>query len=142
MSIITAVRDYLLTYDGLKDGALVTVDSLGSEPTQYAVIPVPGARIVERYIDGSSRREFPFLIQSTESTADDLERIENSGFYEALADWFEVQTDAGNLPVLDTGKTATEIEAVNWAFVYQQGESLTGIYQITCKVVYEQSART
>jgi hypothetical protein len=67
-----------------------------------------------------------------------LERIENSGFYETLADWLEEQTKAGNLPTLDAGKTAESIEAVTWGFVYQQGESATGIYQITCKLVYEQ----
>lgn len=138
MSVISAVRDYLATYDGLTDGALIVVDALGSLPTQYAVVPVPGARKVEEYLDGSSLREFPFVIQSMESTADDLERIENSEFYEGLADWFETQSDAEVLPALGAKKTATKIEAVNWGFLYQQGESATGIYQITCKLTYEQ----
>ncbi len=137
MSMITAVRNFLLTYPAMAD-RLIHVDALGSQPTEYAVIPVPGARIVKKYLNEGSGREYPFLIQSMESTADELERIENSGFYEALADWLEAQTDAGNLPILGTGKTAESIEAVTWGFVYEQGESGTGIYQITCKLVYEQ----
>ncbi len=137
MSMISSVRDYLLAYSGMA-GTLIHVDALGSKPTEYAVIPLPGARIVENYLDGGSLREFPFLIQSVESTADELERIENSGFYEALAEWFETQTNAGNLPTLGTGKTAESIQAEAWGFVYEQGESATGIYQITCKLVYEQ----
>lgn len=137
MSMITSVRDYLLTYSAMAN-KLIHVDALGSKPTEYAVIPLPGARIIEKYLDGGSKREFPFLIQSVESTADELERIENSGFYEALAEWFETQTEAGVLPTLGTGKTAESIEAAAWGFVYEQGASATGIYQITCKLVYEQ----
>lgn len=137
MSMINAVRDFLLTYPPMAD-RLIRVDALGSTPTEYAVIPLPGERITKKYINGGSEREFPFLIQSMESTADELERIENSGFYETLADWLEAQTDAGNLPVLDSVKTAESIQAVTWGFVYEQGESSTGVYQITCKLVYEQ----
>jgi len=137
MSMISSVRNYLLTYSGMAN-ALIHVDALGSKPTEYAVIPLPGARIVEEYLNGESKREFPFLIQSVESTADELERIENSGFYEALAEWFETQTDAGSLPTLGAGKTAESIEAMSWGFVYEQSESSTGIYQITCKLVYNQ----
>ncbi|MBK8467732.1 MAG: hypothetical protein IPL32_18110 [Chloracidobacterium sp.] len=137
MSIISAVRDYLLTY-GEMSGALIHVDALGKEPIEYAVIPVPGARTVEEYLDGKKKREFPFLIQSVFSTADEAERLENSGFYESLADWFEAQTAAGNFPNLGTGKIAESIESVSWAFLYEQGESATGIYQITCKLIYEQ----
>jgi len=137
MSIIESVRNYLLTYSGMAN-ALIHVDALGSTPIEYAVIPLPGDRVLEKYLDGKSQREYPFLIQSVFSTADEAERIENSGFYEALADWLEAQTEAGTLPVMEAGKTAESIEAVTWGFVYEQGESGTGIYQITCKLVYEQ----
>ena len=60
------------------------------------------------------------------------------GFFEALADWFESQTEAGILPTLSEGKTAVSIEASNWAYLYEQGTSDKGIYQIQCKLVYEQ----
>lgn len=137
MSMIEAVRNYLLTYAGMAD-ALIHVDALGNTPIEYAVIPLPGDRKIAEYLDGKTQREYPFLIQSVFSTADEAERIENSGFYEALADWLDDQTDAGNLPTLGSGKTAESINAVTWGFVYEQGESGTGIYQITCKLVYEQ----
>lgn len=137
MSMIEAVRNYLLTYAGMAN-ALIHVDALGNEPIEYAVVPLPGERTIAEYLDGKKQREYPFLIQSVFSTADEAERIENSGFYEALADWLDDQTDAENLPDLGTGKTAESIKAVTWGFVYEQGESGTGIYQITCKLVYEQ----
>jgi hypothetical protein len=139
MSIISALKTYLTTYDQLVSGAPVLVDFLGKKPTEYSIVPYPGPRFLERYIDGGYRREYPFMIQSMFSTADEAERIENSGFFEALGDWLDAQTLANNLPTLGTKQTATEIEAVNWAFIYEQGQSDTGVYQIQCKLTYEQA---
>jgi hypothetical protein len=74
-----------------------------------------------------------------ESTADDLERLETAGFYEAFADWLETQTYLESFPTLATNQTATKIESTGWAFLYEQGVSDTGIYQIQCKLTYEQT---
>lgn len=136
MSIISALRTYIATYSGLTTGAPLWVDYLGQVPTEYSVTPLAGGRIVEQHIDGGSVREFPFAFSSTESTADNLERLETIGFYEAFADWLESQTLAGTLPTL-TGKTALSIEATGWAYLYQQGDSNTAMYQIQCKLIYE-----
>lgn len=138
MSAIEAVKAYLKTYTGLKAGAPLWVDYLGPAPTGYAIIPISGAKTVAVDILGNKTREFPFAFQSMESTADELERLENSGFYEAFADWLEAQTEAGILPDLGAKKTAESIEALGWAYLYQQGESATGVYQINCKLTYHQ----
>jgi hypothetical protein len=139
MTVLTALKTYLATYNGLESGAPLSVDFLGARPTGYAIIPLPGAKIIEKYLDGGSLREFPFAIQSMFSTVDEAERLENSGFYEALSDWFETQTLADTLPTLASGKTATIIEALGWGFLYEQGQSDTGVYQISCKLTYEQT---
>ena len=138
MSIISSVRTYLATYTGLKTGAPLWVDYLGNNPSEYAVIPLAGGKVVETYIDGSSQREFPFAFQSMESTADDLERLENSGFFETFSDWLETQSEAGTLPTLGAGQTAELIEATGWGYLYQQGNSDTGVYQIQCRLEYKQ----
>lgn len=138
MTIISALKTYLKTYSGLEEDAPVWVDALGPSTTEYAIIPLPGDKVREAYIDGSSERVFPFAFQSMESTADELQRLENIGFYEAFAEWLESQTEAEILPCLETGKTALSIEAVGWGYLYQEGESDTGVYQITCRLVYKQ----
>jgi hypothetical protein len=138
MSIISALRTFLATCPNLESGALLLVDHTGSQPIQYAIIPLPGERIVERYLSGSTLREYPFLFQTAKSSADDLERIETAGFQEAFSDWLEAQTDAGNLPDLGAKKTPQALEAVTWGFLYEQGESDTAIYQMQCKLTYEQ----
>jgi hypothetical protein len=138
MTVIAAVKTYIATYSLLKTGAPLWVNHLGPDPTQYAIIPLPGSKIVEWYISGSSKRSFSFAFQSMESTADELERLENLGFYELFADWLESQTIAGVFPTLASGKTPDSIEALGWAFLYEQGQSDTGIYQIQCKLMYDQ----
>lgn len=139
-SVISAVQTYLKTCTELKSGAPVWVNHLNATPTEYAIVPLPGAKKVEEYLDGSSLREFPFAFQIVESTADDAARLDNVAFAETFADWLEEQTEAGNLPTLDSGKTAMSIEATIWGHLYEQGTSETGIYQISCKLTYEQAA--
>ena len=73
-----------------------------------------------------------------ESTSDELERLENSGFFETFTDWLESQTESGDLPTLGAKKTAEKIEALGWAYLYEQGKSSTGIYQVQCKLTYDQ----
>lgn len=139
MSIISALQTYLRTFTGLETDAPVWVDFLGSNPTEYSVSPLPGARIVETYINGSSLRQYPFAFNSTQSTADDLERLQNTGFFEAFAQWLEDQTEAGTLPTLGAGQTAVEISATGWGYLFQEGDSNTGIYQIQCQLLYSQT---
>lgn len=138
-SIIEGVRDYLRTYTGLSSGAPIWVEYLGNEPTEYALLPLAGGRVIETYINGKRLMEYPFAFRSMESTADDLARMENNGFYEAFAQWLDDQTNLGNLPALPTGMVAEEIEALGWGYLYEEGDSKTGIYQVQCRVIYEQN---
>ena len=138
MSIISALRTYIATYSGLVTGAPLWVDALDGKATEYSINPIAGPRIVQTNIDDSTTREFPFTFNSTESTADDLERIDNIGFFETFADWLESQTKAGVFPTLATGKTATKIEALGAGYLFSPGDSGTGIYQIQCKLTYDQ----
>ena len=141
MTIIESLKTYLKTCPNLADGALLEVDHNGPA-IQYAIVPVPGARVLETYLDGASLREFPFAFQTAAITADDAERIDNAGFQETFADWLEAQTLSGNLPTLDAGKTAESITATSWGYLFEQGESDTGIYQIQCRLTYHQAANT
>lgn len=138
ISMISAVRTYIKTYGSLVANAPVWVNYLSVTPTEYAIIPLPGARVIETDIRGGTVREFPFAFQSVESTADELERLESIGFYEAFATWLDVQTLSGVFPTLNAGQTPEKIEALGWAYLYEQGQSDTGIYQIQCKLTYSQ----
>jgi len=138
MTIIESLKTYLADYSELKDDAPLWVDFLGPKPTEYTIIALAGPIIVGTYINGASEREYPFAFRSVESTADELERLETLGFYEEFAAWLESQTVAGEFPTLAAGQTPTKIKALGQGYLYQEGESNTGIYQVQCKLEYEQ----
>jgi len=140
MTIIESLKTYLADYSELKDDAPLWVDFLGPKPTQYTIIALAGPIIVNTYIDGSSEREYPFAFRSVESTADELERLETLGFYEEFAAWLESQTAAGEFPALAEGQTPTKIKALGRGYLYQEGESNTGIYQVQGRLEYTQEA--
>ena len=140
MSIISAVQTYIKTYTELEANAPVWIDYLGKEPTQYGISPLPGARIIETYLDRSTLREFPFAFEAAVSNADDAIRLENLGFFEAFAHWLDTQSEAGTLPSLGTGKTAEKIEALGWGYPFDENESGTSVYQIQCKLTYSEVA--
>lgn len=136
MSVVSNLKTFLQTYAGFVGPTWV--NNLDSKTEEYSIIPLPGPRTVSTDIVGNKTREYPFAIQSVKSTAAELERLETIGFFEAFSDWLDTQTDTGVLPNLGTGKEAESITAINWAFLYQQGESQTGIYQVQCILTYIQ----
>jgi hypothetical protein len=142
MTIISALQTYIKTCYELKSGRPVWVNFLGTEITQYSIVPLPGSKVLESYVNGVKIMEYDFAFQSAESTADDLERLANIGFFEEFSDWMDLQTLSGNLPVLGTGKTAIAIEAVNGGYLFEEGNSETGIYQIECRLEYRQAKIT
>ena len=140
MSVISAIQTYIKTYSQLETNAPVWVDYIGKEPTQYAISPLPGSRIAETFVNGVTMREYPFAFEMAGITADDAERLDNLNFFESFADWLETQNKNGTFPTLASGKTSRQIEALGWGYLLDDGESGTGVYQIQCKLTYEQDA--
>ena len=137
-TIIAALETYIKTYTNLKSGAPVLTDFLNKNPTQYSIVPQGGERVTEWNIDYSSEREYAFAFQSMFSTADEADRLANNGFYEVLADWFDSQTQAGTLPTLNSNQHPVAIQTTSWGFLFDQSESTTGVYQILCKLIFDQ----
>jgi len=140
MSMIDAVQSYIKTYSFLIENAPVWVDYIGNEPTQYAISPLPGARITETNIDDSTTREFMFAFEMVGLTVDDVTRLQNLEFFEVFAKWLEAQSKIGILPTLATGETPEKIQALGWGYLFDNSESGTGVYQIQCKLIYSQVA--
>jgi hypothetical protein len=140
MSIVESLKTYLSGFPGLAELAPVHVDGIEPEAVNYSIDAMPGARVLETDILGNRTREYPFAFSSREITVDDLARISNNGFFEALADWLDEQTDAGNLPDLGARKASEKIEATSWGYLYQRDQNdQTGIYQIICKLTYTET---
>ena len=134
MSDIKAVQDFLLSYQSLEDDRPVWVEMLGEEPLSYTVFLVPGKQVQEDII-GNKTVSYPFGFGAVEVIADNSALLA-AEFYEAFADWLDEQTESGNLPTLDTGKTAISIEALDTATIIERAEK-TGVFQILCRLIYE-----
>lgn len=136
MSVIESLQTYLKTYTGLT-GQNVFVNNLEGTPITYSIVPLPGEQVVEEYIAGGRTMIYPFALQSMRFTnTNDLERIQNSSFFEDFGVWLRSQSESGVLPSLPSGKTAEKIEAVTGGVLFEQGDSGTGIYQIQCLLTY------
>lgn len=137
-SILDALQKFHIAYVPLEN-KLVSVEKMMDNPENFSIAPLPGTRILEEYINGGSVREYSFIFQATFWTADDAARLANNEFFETYAGWLEQKTEAGQLPELPTGQTAVKLEALTTAFLLEEGESDTGVYQITCRLEYEQA---
>lgn len=136
-TIIEALREYLLGCPLLGDNRL-NVDYLPDRGVAYTIDTTPATEIIKRYTDGSSMRQYLFVIASVNDYGPDvLQNLANSGLYEQLANWLEAQTAAGNLPLLPTGMEAQSIEAQSTGYLFGGGAD-TGRYQIQCRLKYLQ----
>lgn len=137
-TVIAAVKAYFQTYiDTNDEDAPLWVNFLKSEPVEYSIVPLGGARKVSEYIHGNSgEREFVFAFQSSRFTADEAGRVGNLEFFETLAEWLDDQSDLDNLPSLPTGFSPQTIEALSYGYLFEQGQSDTGVYQIQCRLEY------
>lgn len=139
-TIIESVQEYITAYAGLESNAPVWVNKLLESIPAYSIDPLPGGGIVAKDVIGNTERKFVFALHSVKSTADKLATMANIGFYEAFSDWLENQSKSGMLPNLGIGKTPTRIEVLGQGYLYEQGESNTGVYQVQCALYYEQEA--
>ena len=136
MSVIESTQTYVKTYPGLGANDPLYVNHLGIKVNEYGLMPLPGGGVVNTYINGTEIIDFPFALQSMESTLDDPARIANIAFMEDFTNWIKSQEDAGIYPILGSGETPLKIETFGWGFLIEDGESGTGVYQIECNLNY------
>lgn len=137
-SIIESVREFIMKFPKLKDGALL-VDYLGNSPIEYTVEPVPCNPVIRKFIDGSCEKQFLFLFASREAYSDDVNQcIENLSFYEDFSDWIYEQSDNRNFPILSGNRTVTELEIVTGGYqIY--ADTNTARYQIQLRLIYREN---
>lgn len=138
-SIINALEQFFINCDLLRDGAL-RVDYLGEKPVEYVIETLPCDPVLKRYVDGSSVRQYLFSFGSREYYSKErLQNIQNSAFYERLADWVETKSKARELPELQNGKEAQKLEVVSSGYLYD-GSMSNARYQIQLRLIYFKEA--
>ncbi|MDE6707975.1 MAG: chloramphenicol resistance protein [Oscillospiraceae bacterium] len=140
MTIIQAIRDYIASCPLLKNGIILGIDKLESD-VSYTIDTTPCPPIVQKYTDGGSKRQFQFVFASREKYGEKvLENLQNSGFYEAFADWLEKNNWRGIFPDLGEYRTPFKIEILSNGYAYDTGDN-TARYQIQLNLLYYQDRR-
>lgn len=135
MTIIEAIREFILPCPLLKDGCL-NVDYLGDKPTQYSIEGSPVSADIKRYSDGSALKQYGFVFSSKEFHGDDvLRNLENNGFYEQFAAWLKQQGNSKNFPKVDGKKAPVSIEALSNGYLMDVHTGQAK-YQIQCRFIY------
>lgn len=138
-SIIDALEKYFIGCELLKDGAL-RVDYLGEKPVEYTIELLPCDPVVKRYLGGSTVRQYLFAFGSREFYSQErLQNIQNSAFYERLADWVETRSMSGVLPELPDGMEAQQLEVVSSGYLFD-GSMTNARYQIQLRLLYFKEA--
>ena len=139
-TIIESICEYMETCPLLDDLAAALIDFLPEETMTLSIEPTPTETVTEWYVDGSSTRQYQFVIATRFDYAEEIElQLNNSGFFEKLQDWMEEQTELDNLPVLEGRRKASSIEAVSSGYLYNVDPTVRAArYQIQCVLRYEQ----
>lgn len=134
--IIESIRSFILECPFLQDYR-VNVDYLG-ENMEYSIDPLPCDPIIQKYVDGGAKKQFQFAFTSRERYDQDTRiNIDNSGFYQEFDEWLEGKSFAGELPLLEEGKSPVEIETLNSGYLYDvDGDNAR--YRIECRLIYMQ----
>lgn len=137
MTIIEAVRKYVETYPALS-GSKLNVDFLPPDAATYSVDVVPAKSVVRSYLDGSTVRQFLFVLASRSYWGADIrQQVDNLHFFEDFEDWIGAQNRARRFPDLGEGRTAQKLEVVTSGYAFAQDTGLAR-YQIQCKLTYYQ----
>ena len=142
-TIIESISEYIETCPLLEDLADVLIDFLPENTMTLSIEPTPTETVTEWYVDGSTTRQYQFVIATRFDYAEEIElQLNNSGFFEKLQDWMEEKSEAGDLPQLEGNRKATSIEAVSSGYLYNVDPTVRAArYQIQCVLRYEQEAK-
>ncbi|MEG0764407.1 MAG: hypothetical protein RRY65_00075 [Pseudoflavonifractor sp.] len=137
MTIIDAVRTYLSTCPLLAGGKL-NVDFLPPEAATYSVDVVPAKPVLKQYLDGSSNRQFLFVLATrTYYGAHIRQQVDNLGFFEDFEQWLAAQNKNKHFPDMGKDRTGRKLEVTTSGYVFAPDLD-TARYQIQCRLSYYQ----
>lgn len=142
MTIVEAVKSYIEKCPYLNDLTnLVRVNYLEGIEDSFSIEEVPNedGTIRVRNIDGSTEREFNFVLACMFDYSKELEtNIENSAFFENFQEWIENNNDEGIYPTLGKGCIPFDLQISTTGYLFFISEKQDKArYQIQLKLLYE-----
>lgn len=137
--IIDSLRNYmrnLKCLDTFNNAIRVNVNYLEPNSDTYSIEEVPVDPVIKKYVNGDSVRQYAFIFTSREPYGVDvLTNIDNSGFYEKLADEIENNNNNEIFPLLDNGLEPLEIKVTSTGYAFAVTED-TAQFQIQLRLKY------
>lgn len=135
MTKIEAIREYFNKCPVLDDEARINIDYIGNEVIEYAIYSEPISPIYKEYVDGGTIKQFGFTFTTINFySAELLQQLENSSFFEDFQAWIEDNNKNHNLPLV---KGAIRIEILTNGFLLD-AEADKAKYQIQLKLIYKE----
>lgn len=139
MTMIESIRNYIKTFPGVT-GERLNVDFLPEKAQKYSVDVVPVQSVVKWFVDGSSIRQFSFIVASRMFYGKEIrQQLDNLGFFEDFERWITENSRKGTFPTLTGGRVPRRMEVTTSGYVFMPGED-TARYQIQGRIVYYQPA--
>lgn len=131
--MIERIREYLRENKIIDDNCRINVDFLGENPTEFAIVPLSVDPILEKYVDGTSLRQYQFqLISCNDYGSDVMQNIDNSAFYEQLYNLIDEKNNKNILPKING---IVSIECLNNGAILDATTN-TARYSIQMKISY------
>ena len=139
MTLMESIRTFISTCPYLPELSKgININYLSTDIYSFSIEEADKELVIKRYVDGSSIRQFTFILTSCESYEEDIvKNMEKSRFYEDFTQWLEGQSLMRNLPVMSEGKEAKKIEALSNGYVFEIKQDKAQ-YKIKCKLTYYQ----
>lgn len=133
-SILAALRDYYMQCPLLAEGRF-NIDYLAND-TAYSLETMPADPVYKQYVDGGKVYQLEYAFTSKADYDGHVRTmIDNSFFYQRLADWIEEQNDRDFLPDI-TGRRAISNSLLTSGYLLDADADL-GKYQIQLRLLYE-----
>lgn len=131
--MIEKIRTYFIAEKIVDESNRINIEFLGLEPTQFSIEKIASNPILEKYINGSSLRQFQFRLVSCEDYGPEIaQNISNNEFYENFYSKIEKNNKAKKLPKIDG---IVGIECLDDGAIIN-AETNTARYSILMRITY------
>lgn len=122
-TMIGAVRQWLkgcplIAAEQEVTGAAFRISGLDTDAAAFSIEDSPGAPVLCEYFSGRDCMKNFIFLSRREYGEQDVIAVQNSGFFEQLADWVQAQDDRHSLPDLSgCGKTAQHVAVTSTGYI-------------------------
>lgn len=147
MSILKALQEFLLTYDGMilqkvgENEKGTTIDGINTDfpeecPGNYAIAAAGNSK-TSKDILGNTKYSSDYVFYAKSALCDEVDRQDNHTFLEGFSAWIDEQNSKQRFPTMPACYTAEEISVSNGLLLDTDEDFMTGIYQVQIKLNYK-----